>query len=220
MQQSDTLACTLQMGHFSSGFVFHLVQNVSQEAGAPASGHLVFADLAHSRSLPHPSVKSREQNQSKLSLVQKTAFGFFQKTMFGNTLKMLCSLPWIQGLVPEDGKLPLPTKSFSTPIRTRGFTGLCVLTGIVQLLIHVWHFVIICTAEKQVSLSFSILKSFLKLMSIESVMPSHHLILFTPLLLPTIFPSIRVSSNELALHIRWPKYQIFSFSISPVNIQG
>ena len=55
-------------------------------------------------------------------------------------------------------------------------------------------------------------------MSIESVMPSHHLILCRPLLLlPSIFPSIRVFSNELALHLRWPKYRSFSFSISPSN---
>ena len=60
--------------------------------------------------------------------------------------------------------------------------------------------------------------SFPKLMSIESVMPSNHLILWRPLLfLPSIFPSIRVFSNEAALHIRWPKNWIFSFSISPSN---
>ena len=57
--------------------------------------------------------------------------------------------------------------------------------------------------------------SFLRLMSIESVMPSNHLILFHPLLLPSIFPSIRVFSNESVLRIRWPKYWSFSFSISP-----
>ena len=57
----------------------------------------------------------------------------------------------------------------------------------------------------------------LKLMSIESVMPSNHLILCHPLLLPSIFPSIRVFSNESALHIRRPKYWSFSFSISPSN---
>ena len=134
--------------------------------------------------------------------------------MFGNTFKILCSLRWIQGLVPEDERLPLPPKPFSTPNRARGFTGSCVLTGIVQLLSHVWHFVVTCTTAKQASLSFSILRSFLNLMSIELVMPSHHLILLTPLLLPTIFPSIRVSSNELALHIRWPKCWSFIFSIS------
>ena len=61
------------------------------------------------------------------------------------------------------------------------------------------------------------LKSLFKLMSIESVMPSSHLILCCPLLLPSIFPSIRVFSNESVLRIRWPKYWSFSFSISPSN---
>ena len=134
--------------------------------------------------------------------------------MFGNTFQILCSLPWIQGLVPEDRTPPLPPKSFSTPTRTRAFIGHCVLIDIVQLLSHVWHFVITCTAAKQASLSSTILRSFLKLMSIESVMPSHPLILLTPLLLPTIFPSIRVSSNELVHHTRWPKCWSFIFSIS------
>ena len=66
--------------------------------------------------------------------------------------------------------------------------------------------------------SFTISWSLLKLMSIESVMPSSHLILCCPLcLLPSIFPSIRVFSNESTVHIRWPKYWSFSFSISPSN---
>ena len=72
------------------------------------------------------------------------------------------------------------------------------------------------TAARQASLSITSSRSLLKLMSIESVMPSNHLILCCPLLfLPLIFPSIRVFSNELVLHIRWPKYWSFSFSISP-----
>ena len=75
------------------------------------------------------------------------------------------------------------------------------------------------TAACQVSLSFTISRSLLKLMSIESVMPSNHLILCHPLLLtPSVFPSIRVFSNEFILHllfIKWPKYWSFSFSISP-----
>ena len=70
----------------------------------------------------------------------------------------------------------------------------------------------------QASLSFTISQSLPKLMSIESVMPSNHLILCRPLLLlPSIFPIIRVFSNESALHIRWPKYYNFSFSINPSN---
>ena len=58
--------------------------------------------------------------------------------MFGKTFKISCSLSWIQGPAPEDGRPPLPLKSFSTPTRTRAFSGLCVLIGIVQLLSHVW----------------------------------------------------------------------------------
>ena len=74
------------------------------------------------------------------------------------------------------------------------------------------------TAACQASTSFTISQSLLKLMSIESVMPSNHLILCHPLLLlPSIFPSIRVFSNELALCIRWPKYWSFSFRTSPSN---
>ena len=69
------------------------------------------------------------------------------------------------------------------------------------------------TAAGQASLSFTISWSLLRLMSIEPVMPSNHLILYHPVLLPSVFPSIRVFSNELALRIRWPKY--WSFSISP-----
>ena len=70
----------------------------------------------------------------------------------------------------------------------------------------------------QASPSFTISRSLLKLMSIESVMPYNHLVLCCPLLLlPSIFPSIRVFSNESTLHIRWPKYQTFIFNISPSN---
>ena len=74
------------------------------------------------------------------------------------------------------------------------------------------------TAAHQASLSITNSRSLLKLMSIESVLPSNHLILCRPLLLlPFIFPSVRVFSSESVLHIRWPKYWSFSFSISPFN---
>ena len=74
------------------------------------------------------------------------------------------------------------------------------------------------TAARQASLSITNSESLLKLMSIESMMPSNHLILCHPLLLlPSISPRIRVFSNESVLHIRWPKYWSFSFSISPSN---
>ena len=100
------------------------------------------------------------------------------------------------------------------------FGGLIVLGGIlntvqfscslVRLFATPW------TAARQASLSIANFRSLLKLMSIESVMPSNHLIPCHPLLLlPSIFPSIRVFSNKPVLHIRWPKYWSFSFNISP-----
>ena len=73
------------------------------------------------------------------------------------------------------------------------------------------------TAAQQFSLSITIPPSLYKLLSTGSVIPSNHLILCHSLLLPSIFPRIRVFSSELALHIRWPKYWSFSFSISPSN---
>ena len=88
----------------------------------------------------------------------------------------------------------------------------------VQSLSHVRLFVTPGTAARQASLSITNSRTLPKLMSIESVMPSNHLILCRPLLLfPSVFPSIRVFSNESVLCIRWPKYWSFSFSISPSN---
>ena len=88
----------------------------------------------------------------------------------------------------------------------------------VSLLSHVQLFVIPWTAACQSSLSFTVSRSLLKLMSIELVMLSNHLIFCCPLLLlPSIFPILRVFSNEWAVRIRWPKYWSFSFSISPSN---
>ena len=81
----------------------------------------------------------------------------------------------------------------------------------VQLLATPW------TSGHQASLLITNSQSLPKLMSIESVMPSNHINLSRPLLLPSIFPSIRVFSNESVLHIRWPKYWSFSFNISPLN---
>ena len=90
-----------------------------------------------------------------------------------------------------------------------------ILDLVVQLRSHVRLFVTPWTAARQASLSFTISGSLLKLMSIESVMPSNHLVLYCPLLLLSlIFSSIRIFSNELALHISWLKYYSFSFSIS------
>ena len=99
-----------------------------------------------------------------------------------------------------------------------GYSPLSHIFGSVQLLSCVQLFVTPWTAACQASLSITNSRSFLKLMSIESVMPSNRLSLCRPLLLPpSVFPSIRVFSNESALRIRWPKYWSVSFSSCPSN---
>ena len=98
------------------------------------------------------------------------------------------------------------------------FISYSVQFSSVQLVTHVRLFPTPWTTAHQASLSITNSQSLPKLMSIESVMPSNHLILCCPfLLLPSIFPSIRVFSNESALRIRWPKDGSFSFNISPSN---
>ena len=87
----------------------------------------------------------------------------------------------------------------------------------VQSLSRVWLYLTPWTTALQATLSITNSQSLPKLMSIESVMPSNHFILCHPFLLPSIFPSIRVFSNESALCIRWPKYWSFSFNITPAN---
>ena len=111
---------------------------------------------------------------------------------------------------------------FLPQVAARGKTYFAVCSTFqfssVQSLSHVLLFVTPWTTACQASLSITNSQSLLKLMSIESVMPSNHFILSCPLLLlPSIFPSIRVFSNESVLPIRWPKYRSFSFSISPSN---
>ena len=94
--------------------------------------------------------------------------------------------------------------------------GSLFFVAVVQLLSCVRLFVTPWTVARQTSLSLTISQSLLKLTSIELVIPSNHLNLCCPLLLlPSIFPSIRVFSNELGLHIRWPEYWSFNYSISP-----
>ena len=107
----------------------------------------------------------------------------------------------------------------SCSAQLRALSEAIILTTVfssVQLLSRVLFFVTPRTAACQASLSITSSQSLLRLMSIESVMPSNHLILCPPLLLlPSIFPSIRVFSKESVICIRWPKYWSFSFSISP-----
>ena len=97
------------------------------------------------------------------------------------------------------------------------YTCVYISVSSVQSLSHVWLFATPWTAALQTSLSITNSQSLIKLMSIESVIPSNHLILCHLLLLPSIFPRISVFSNESVLHIRWPKYWSFSLSISPSN---
>ena len=125
----------------------------------------------------------------------------------------LFNKPWVCG--QNHG----PRLDLSTPLTGATSFQLWVFQfRSVQSLRRVRFFAISWTAARQASLSITNSRSLLKLMSIESVMPSKHLILYHPLLLPpSIFPSIRVFSNESVLHIRWPKYWSFSFSISPSN---
>ena len=121
--------------------------------------------------------------------------------------------PWLRKL---NGKrcLPLIYRFFRLYIFSNHQEPISSL----QSLSRVRHSATPWTAAHQASLSITNSQSLLKLMSIESVMPSNHLILCHPLLLPpSVFPTIRVFSNESVLHIRWPKYWSFSFSISPSN---
>ena len=109
-----------------------------------------------------------------------------------------------------------PSSSLSLFVTSSPQPLLCISSG--QLLSCVRLFATSWTATCQTSLSITNFRSLPKFMSIESVMPSKHLILCLPLLLlPSIFPSIRVFSNESALRIKWPKYWSFSFNISPSN---
>ena len=107
---------------------------------------------------------------------------------------------------------------FQGTLCIRFWSFFCIQFSSVQSLSHVWLFATPWIAALQASLSITNSQGPPKPMSIESVVPSNRLILCRPLLLlPSIFPSIRVFSNESALHIRWPKYWSFSFNIIPSN---
>ena len=115
-------------------------------------------------------------------------------------------------------RMPSSALADSLPLSHWGSPSESLQFSSVQLLSRVRLFATPWTAARQASWSITNSQSLLKLMSIESVMPSNNLIFCCPLLLlPSIFPSIRVFSNESVLHIRWPEYWSFSFSISPSN---
>ena len=117
--------------------------------------------------------------------------------------------------------ITLPTKSIQSRLRSFPWSKMVVeswtIKKAVQVLSCVRLFVTPWTAATQASLCITNSWSLLNFMSIKSVMPSNHLILCHPLLLPSVFPSIRVFSNGSVLLIRWPKYWSFSFSVSPSN---
>ena len=131
----------------------------------------------------------------------------------------LMILLWFRGVI----LVTPPQPNFGFPSYFAVLLGLCICSiSSVQSLSHVQLFVTPRTTVCQASLSITNSWSLLKLISIALVMPSNHLILCCPLLLlPSVFPSIRVFSSESVLHIRWPKYWSFSLaSILPINIQG
>ena len=137
-----------------------------------------------------------------------------------NSILISAEAPRAHAQSQGQGKLLIDSgnKATLTTERWGGLSGCWVLCSrtVVQLLSCVRLFSILWTADRQTSLSFTISWSLLKFMSIKSVMPSNHLILCRPLLLPpSVFPSIRVFSSESVLRIRWPRYRSFSFSISP-----
>ena len=139
-----------------------------------------------------------QHHSSKASVLQCSAFFMVQLSHLYMTI----------------GKtIALITQTFVRKVMSLLFTMLYISS--VQLLSHVWLFVTPWAAAPKASLSITNSQSLLKLMSIKSVMPSNHLILFHPLLLlPSIFSSIRVFSNESIIRIRWPNYWSFSFSSS------
>ena len=130
----------------------------------------------------------------------------------------LLFLPVIRPAVLWDkGSILLTSLNLNHHIKSPFFRIVIWGFSSVKLLSCVWLFATPWTTACQAFLSITNSQSLPKLMSIESVMPSNHLIFCCLLLLPSIFPSIRVFSNESALHIRWPKYWSFSFNISPSN---
>ena len=150
-------------------------------------------------------VESEEDLKSLLMRVKAGSNLSFQKT------KIMASGPITSWQVD-----PYPLYHQASLIKFLIFIHVDVSS--VQLLSHVRLFGTPGTAAHQASLSINNSHSLLKLMSIELVMPSNHLILCCPLLfLPSVFPSIKVFSNESTLHNRWPKYWSFSFNISPSN---
>ena len=187
-----------------------------------------------SRLSPHPCCQGREVKRPNSQSGSARA-----QLVVSRGSSLICLHCWIQSQKEiQRSRLGFPNLTFSVRTLTLGSLSQVTLPPSpepthrrpfqavqfdnhqftsVQSLSRVWLFVTPWTAARQASLSITNSQSLLKIMSIESVMPSNHLNLCHPLLLPSIFPSIRVFSNESALCIRWPKYWNFSFNISPSN---
>ena len=150
----------------------------------------------------------KSESISEDSILSQLSYG----VCIGVSLWVVSNSLWPHGLGPAKFLCPWNSPSKNTGVGH--FSS-------VQSLSCVWLLVTPWTAARQASLSITNSRSSPKPMSIELVMPSNHLILYRPLLLlPSIIPSIRVFSNESALHIRWPKHCSFSFkSVLPINTQ-
>ena len=150
--------------------------------------------------------KASSRSASKFPLGYKLSTAEISGKWRGGKLEYLSPTHW-WGLLPGlSAPWPVYDWTHQWLDRTPGVCSKRLLTRSVQSLIRVQLFVTPWTAARQASLSITNSQSLLKLMSIASMMPSNHLILCCPLLLPSIFPSIRVFSSESVLHIRWPKY--------------
>ena len=154
---------------------------------------------------------------SKSLMLSRAVHGSFSVPISSRSEKFV---RWVLSLLHRgrSWNFERPNEPSKSPLLTGQGWSLNIVVVLAQLLSLIRFFVTPWTAACQVSLSFTISWSLLKLMSSESVMPSNHLILCCPLLLLTsIFPSIRVFSNESALCMRWPKFWSFSFSTSPFS---
>ena len=174
-------------------------------AAFQASPFMGFSRQEHWSGVPLPSPNL------VLDIYLKSICSFYWIKVFGTKIWILDIFLLLEyhtsilSQLPEQGKTCVFTNSCTQP-----FVVAAQLLSSVRIFATPW------TAAHQASLSFNTSQNLLKFMSIESVMPTSHLVLCCPiLLLPSIFPSIRVLSSELALCIRWPKYWSFSFSISP-----
>ena len=123
----------------------------------------------------------------------------------------------VGGFIPHGLEINLKESEGKNSFSHRCLKWSPICVQLVPLLSHVWLFGTQWTAARQASLFVANSQSLLKVKSIKLVMPSNHLILCHSLLLPSIFPSVRIFSSDSVLRIRWPKYWSFSFSISPCN---